>query len=239
MGVAMAGRMTPRRRPIRRRALAMVAPVLPALTIALAWPSRTCSAALTRDESFFRRTPWAGSSCISITSDAATMSSPPVANWSRTSGRPTSDTGTPRSRAAWTAPAMISAGALSPPMASTATGSIGRRVVTPTRNGAGGAHRCWPHAGRRPASREGAAGEGGAGARGGGGGGGVLAPPPDQLLNLDGLAAAVPPAVGAHDVGQLGVPALRAHAAGRSGQCPVRRPAAAALRLRCLLLGDG
>ena len=34
IGVAIAGRATPRMRPIRNRALAMVAPVLPALTMA-------------------------------------------------------------------------------------------------------------------------------------------------------------------------------------------------------------
>ncbi len=56
MGVAMAGRTTPLSRPIRSRALAMVAPVLPALTMARALPSRTASAARTREESFFRRT---------------------------------------------------------------------------------------------------------------------------------------------------------------------------------------
>ncbi len=52
IGVAMAGRATPRMRPMRNRALAMVAPVLPALTMADARPSRTASAARTSDESF-------------------------------------------------------------------------------------------------------------------------------------------------------------------------------------------
>ena len=42
---------------MRRRADAMVAPVFPAETMARAFPSRTASAARTRDESFFRRTP--------------------------------------------------------------------------------------------------------------------------------------------------------------------------------------
>ncbi len=70
MGVAIAGRATPGRRPIRSSALAIVAPVLPALTIALALPSRTASAARTSELSFLRRTPCAGSSCISMTSDA-------------------------------------------------------------------------------------------------------------------------------------------------------------------------
>ncbi len=48
IGVAMAGRATPWSRPMRNRALAMVAPVLPALTIADAVPSRTASAARTK-----------------------------------------------------------------------------------------------------------------------------------------------------------------------------------------------
>ena len=55
-GVAMQGRETPGSRPIRSRAEAMVAPVLPALTMAEARRSRTSSATRTREESFFRRT---------------------------------------------------------------------------------------------------------------------------------------------------------------------------------------
>src|SRR5437588_13131718 len=82
---------------------------------------------------------------------------------------------------------MMAAGARSPPMASTATGS-------------------------------------------------TAAPP---LLNVQCLPAAVPAAIGADDVRQLGLPALRAHAAGRRRQRPVRRPPAAAFRLRGLLLGNG
>ena len=46
----------------------MVAPVLPAETMAMALPSRTASAARTSDESFLRRTPWAGSSSMPMTS---------------------------------------------------------------------------------------------------------------------------------------------------------------------------
>ena len=56
----MAGRITPGSRPIRNRADAMVAPVLPADTMAMALPSRTASAARTSEESFFRRTPVRG-----------------------------------------------------------------------------------------------------------------------------------------------------------------------------------
>ena len=54
----------------------MVAPVLPALTMAEALPSRTSSAARTSDESFLRRTPWAGSSSMAMTSVQATSSRP-------------------------------------------------------------------------------------------------------------------------------------------------------------------
>ena len=43
-GTAIAGRATPRMRPMRRSAAAIAAPVLPALTIASALPSRTSSA---------------------------------------------------------------------------------------------------------------------------------------------------------------------------------------------------
>ena len=50
----MAGRLTPLMRPIRSSALAIVAPVLPALTMADAFPSRTASAARTSEESFLR-----------------------------------------------------------------------------------------------------------------------------------------------------------------------------------------
>ena len=55
-GVARPAIATPVMRPIRNNALAMVAPVLPAEIIALALPSRTASAALTRVESRLRRT---------------------------------------------------------------------------------------------------------------------------------------------------------------------------------------
>ena len=63
---------------MRRRAAPIVAPVLPALTMAAALPSRTASAARTSEESFLRRTPWAGSSRMPMTSDAGMISSPPV-----------------------------------------------------------------------------------------------------------------------------------------------------------------
>ena len=118
IGVAIAGRLTPLIRPIRRSADAIAAPVLPADTIADALPSRTASAARTSDESFLRRTPCAGSSCISMTSLASISSKSPR---SSVAG-PTSATGIPAS-AASRAPAMISSGARSPPIASSAIGS--------------------------------------------------------------------------------------------------------------------
>ena len=107
---------------MRSKALAIAAPVLPALTMAEARPSRTASAALTRLESFFVRTLWAGSSCIAMTSAAASTSRPPVSPREPSVG-PTSTTGIPSSSAARLAPATISPGARSPPMASTATGN--------------------------------------------------------------------------------------------------------------------
>ena len=119
--VAIAGRATPRIRPIRRRALAIAAPVLPALTIAEATPSRTASAARIREESFIRRTLEPGSASMAITSEAAITSRSPMSP--NSPGRPTRTTGRPRSSAARRAPATISSGARSPPMASTATGS--------------------------------------------------------------------------------------------------------------------
>src|ERR1039458_5456957 len=120
IGVAMQGRTTLGRRPIRSSADAIVAPVFPAETMADARPSRTSSAIRTREESFFRRTPAAGSSATPVTSGQEISSKPRVSPTS--SGGPTRTTGTP-SAAAWRAPATISLGALSPPIASRATGS--------------------------------------------------------------------------------------------------------------------
>ena len=122
IGVAIAGRAMPRMRPMRSSAEPMAAPVLPADTIADARPSRTASAARTSDESFIVRTLDPGSASIGITSEASMTSRPPVSP--NSSGRPTSTTGIPNSSAARRAPATISPGARSPPMASTATGSM-------------------------------------------------------------------------------------------------------------------
>ena len=60
-----------------------------------------------------------------------------------------------------------------------------------------------------------------------------------RSVDLDGLAAVVPAAVAAHDVGQLGRAAAGADAARRRVQRPGRGPAAPALRLGGLLLRDG
>ena len=87
-----------------------------------ALPSRTASAARTSVESFLRRTAWAGSSSMAMTSLAAISGRSPSRRAARSAG-PTSTIGTPAA-AAWRAPATISPGARSPPMASTAMGSI-------------------------------------------------------------------------------------------------------------------
>ena len=67
IGAAIAGREMPRIRPMRRSAAAIVAPVLPAPTMASALPSFTSCAHCTTEASFLRRTTVAGS-CISTTS---------------------------------------------------------------------------------------------------------------------------------------------------------------------------
>ena len=125
---------------MRNRAEAIAAPVFPAETMAAALPSRTASAARTRVASFLRRTPPAGSSPMPITSEADIRGSPSV---SRPSG-PTMTTSIPSSSTARRAPATIAPGASSPPMASTAMGSIswagsdfdGDAVLVPTARGA-------------------------------------------------------------------------------------------------------
>ena len=119
-GAAIAGRDTPRMRPMRSSALAIVAPVFPALTIADALPSRTASAARTSDESFLRLTPCAPSSPIPMIS-VATMCGKPLS--ATTSSGPTRTTGMPSSSTATRAPARTSSGAWSPPTASSAIGS--------------------------------------------------------------------------------------------------------------------
>ena len=108
MGVAMAGRITLGRRPIRSRAEAIVAPVFPADTMAMALPSRTASAARTREESFFLRTPCPGSSSMPMTSLAGKHGRSPVSPISP--GRPTRATLMPVCSATCRAPATICVG---------------------------------------------------------------------------------------------------------------------------------
>ena len=109
----------------------MTAPVLPALTTADAPPSFTRRKATRIEESFFRRSARLGASSMSIVSEAWTIgtwvSEAPQRRSSDSSAsrRPTSTGASPSSRAAWTAPSTMLAGAKSPPIASTAilTGS--------------------------------------------------------------------------------------------------------------------
>ncbi len=139
IGIAIAGRCTPLMRPNRNKAAAIVAPVLPAPTIASARPSRTASAARTIDESFFARTAAAGSSSIAMISAASSSSTRagarPSGRWVRTaSAGPTSSTSTSQASTARSAPATIAAGARSPPIASIAiTGGTGRSRYSTSR----------------------------------------------------------------------------------------------------------
>ena len=124
-GTAIAGRWTPLIRPNRKSAAAIVAPVLPAPTIAAARPSRTASAASTIDDRFLARTAAAGSSSMAITSGASRISTPaggcPSGRCAAsTSAGPTSRMPTAHASTAFSAPATISAGARSPPIASIA-----------------------------------------------------------------------------------------------------------------------
>src|SRR5579863_4572191 len=178
----MQGRTTPGSRPIRSSAEAIVAPVFPADTMALAVPSRTSSAARTNEESFFFRTLAAGSSSMAMTSVQGNTSRPRGSPSS--SGTPTRMTESPSSSTAARAPAMISFGAKSPPIASRAMGRL-------------------------------------------------------NLVDLYGDATLVPAAVRAHDVGQLRGRALRADAARRALQGPIRRSAATGLGFAGLALRDG
>src|SRR5947209_4112413 len=133
----------------------------------------------------------------------------------------------PCSSAAWRAPATISPGARSPPMASTATGSAVTVSVADARTPV-------PVAAKSPVPVAMPVADAGRDARRR-----CPSPPSRRLLDDDGLPAPVPPAVRADDVRQLGPAALRARAARRRGQAPGARPAAAALGLGRLLLGNG
>src|ERR1700730_10506644 len=121
----IAGRSMPGRRCCPKRAAAITAPLLPALTKPLARPSSTIVQARTIDEFFFVRTACTGCSSMAITSGASSISAhfpaPYAASAASTfSLTPTKITSTPSSRWAWTPPATTCSGAKSPPMASSA-----------------------------------------------------------------------------------------------------------------------
>src|SRR5215472_15576478 len=124
--VPSAGRSTPRIRPCTKSAAAMIAPELPADTHAAASPCRQSRAQTLIEESVFERTDWAGWSVISITWLAGTKRSLVWESSSRCTrtGMPTTATSRPYSWAACAAPRITCSGALSPPMPSTATGSL-------------------------------------------------------------------------------------------------------------------
>ena len=121
----IAGRSIPGSRPKRRRAAAIAAPEWPADTTASACFCLTKFIATLMEAFGLRLIPLKGSSCISIVPSDGTIS-----NWPRLVfggraasicwGSPTSKTSTPNSSRARSAPATISAGAWSPPMASIA-----------------------------------------------------------------------------------------------------------------------
>ena len=100
----------------------MVAPVLPAQTMAEALPSRTALAATLSEASFFWRTDDAGSSPISMTSEAGRTSRP----WSVAQPGGVADEHDRDAQLVDRPPGAGDdrVGASSPPMASTATGSI-------------------------------------------------------------------------------------------------------------------
>src|SRR5438067_434126 len=114
------------------------------------------------------------------------------------------------------APATTSAGARSPPMASTATSGL-RRVAAVTACSTASAA-------DPPTSATFSA---------------TFPPGRAGSLDLDGLTPAVPPAVGADHVGQLRLMAVGAQRTSGCGHAPVRRPPAAALGLGGLPLRDG
>ena len=122
MGVAIAGRATPSRRPMRSSAAAMPAPVLPALNTAQALPSRTSSSVRTSELSFFVRTALPGSSSMAMTSDAATTGI--SADVAERVGLADENNGVPLGRGLPRARRRSQPGALSPPIASMATGSV-------------------------------------------------------------------------------------------------------------------
>ena len=121
-GVAMQGRTTPGQPAHAQQGRGHGGPRVAGGDHGGGHPSRTSSAARTKEESFLRRTPPAGSSSMAMTSVQATSSRPSVSP--TCSGGPTRTILTPCCSAARRAPSTISPGDLSPPMASTATGRV-------------------------------------------------------------------------------------------------------------------
>src|SRR5215469_4095353 len=124
---ASAGRSTPGSAPNTILAVAIAAPVLPALTKPLATPSRTRRTPTRMLESRLERTACAALSSIVITSLAWTISmgSPEVQRYRLNSALsccsgPTRITRVPEWRAAWIAPSISGLGARSEPIASRA-----------------------------------------------------------------------------------------------------------------------
>ena len=109
---------------------AMTAPLFPALTTAEASPSRTSSSATRMEFCFLRRMAWPGWSSMPTTSGAwRTCTGRFQLARSRSSSARTRSSGPTRMiacplRAASIAPCTIATGALSPPMASNATGAM-------------------------------------------------------------------------------------------------------------------
>ena len=128
MTVAIAGRSMPGKRPSLRTQQATEAPVFPAETNASASPSLTNLTAIAMEESFLPRIAAVGGSSIVTTSLVWTMENLERSTWYLSSSdcmrdsSPTSlnETSAGISSRAWMAPEIISCGALSPPIASSA-----------------------------------------------------------------------------------------------------------------------
>ena len=140
----IAARSTPGRVPSTKCAIAVSAPVLPALTHAQAVPASTRSTATRIEDCFLWRIASRGLSCIDTTCEAPTT----VARLRTGSGRPARaadiSCGSPTSwvrssgsaRRARTAPARYSRGSWSPLITSIATGSTQPLLVAARRSGA-------------------------------------------------------------------------------------------------------
>ena len=217
---ASAGRSTPRRRPSRRTAAAIPAPVWPAVTTASASPFRTRSVATRIEASFFSRRASAGCSCMPTTSAAWTVRT--FAGRSRSRGARTASGPTRMTvssgwaRAYAREPGTTSAAPWSPPTASTAT-------RTPPRIGAVVAGR----SGGVTTRLRGLLARGRSAGR----------------LQLDRLAAVVPPARRADPVRELRLVAMRAFDELRQGEGEVapalHLPRVSDLSLRHTHVGPG